>query len=154
VAPVLAVVVIPAPTLGAFAVDRKAADRELVAFNHTPAPASQPLRLLDLAVASASPEYAQRRGVTVGRSVTATGFVSKDAGGGVLEVSRFYTYCCAADAIPYSVAVRALVGGEPHAVDDWVRVSGTIMKAPDGSYAVQATRVVKIAAPRDPYGTS
>lgn len=150
--PVLAILLIAPPALGAYA-----AQRAMGTVGKPPAgpgypalPGPDPVRL-------PVSEYAVRAiwdyGHTLaGRTVVMTGFVTPRPAGGWF-LTRMVISCCAADAQAYKVEVR---GAPPLPADTWVEVTGTW--ADNGQPAAEtsvpvvvAARVTQVHAPRDPY---
>ncbi|MFC4224814.1 TIGR03943 family putative permease subunit [Lysinibacter cavernae] len=97
----------------------------------------------------------------VGEPVVVTGFVTADANdNNILFVTRFVIACCAVDAQPVGVPVRApgwQAGAqwEPLADGDWVTVQGTLVANPGGSsltaLVVSPTAIEMIEEPQEPY---
>jgi len=156
VAPVIAVFIVPAPTLGALAVERKSSAQAGGA-----ARAAAPPRedegggddLLKIAYASQNPAEAGSVGVRTGQRVSLHGVVSDSRPDhSRFTVSRFMTSCCAADAIPYNVRTRlAKPGSGTPPVDTWVRAWGTLERERDGGFLVAVERFERIPEPVDPY---
>lgn len=146
VAPVLALLAVPSANLGALAVARKGDQAA------SPPPrraASAPIDLFDIAYAAKDATFAAQRGIAPGRRVQLTGLVSGSDRHG-FELARFVTTCCAADAVPYRVAVSATV--RPRS-DRWYRVAGRLERMPSGGeLRVRADRLTPIPTPDDPYG--
>lgn len=151
--PVLAVMLIPAPSLGASAASSRSAGSVLAADALIPsAPdGDEPISFVDIHYASASEEYAAALGIVDGQRVELTGFVTHGEGTpeGGFTLTRFAVFCCAADAIPYSVPVDA----GPRAVyedDTWLRIGGRLY-ASAGGYVLRPTRIEPVPEPQDPY---
>jgi uncharacterized repeat protein (TIGR03943 family) len=153
IAPVLAVLAVPEPRLGALAASKKAATQGAIALGALAVPAPAPGRAISFAEiqqASSSRTYAFDAGVSDGTEVSLTGFVTPDDDGdeGTFRLTRFYVSCCAADAVPFSVTVVA--PGPAPSADMWLDVVGTLsLRA--GEYVVVAERVGRRSEPRDPY---
>ncbi|MDH6139945.1 putative repeat protein (TIGR03943 family) [Kitasatospora sp. GP30] len=88
----------------------------------------------------------------LGRRVKLLGFVTPKSGGG-WYVTRLVISCCAADAVTYKVEVR---GAQMPPANSWVTVTGVWQ--PDGNAAqsdavpaLNASQVVPVPQPRDPY---
>lgn len=150
-APVAAVALVPAPSLGALAASRKAPMQGAIALGSLAAPApGAPISFIDLHYANSSEGYAASRGVAPGARVRLVGFVAGGSNGDLL-LTRFYVSCCAADAIPYSATVvlapteRAAAG-----VDSWLEVWGTVAIEND-NYVVRAQRAEPRSEPQNPY---
>ena len=150
-APVLLVIVVPAPSLGALAVSKKSSNR-ITATAESAEGRDGALTILDVAAASGSPEFAQVRGIKIGQPVELIGLVS-DSGDGRFTISRFVASCCAADAIPYSVSVLAPDGDGGHEPDQWLKVTGTLVAGQGGAFEVSASGVEEIPEPEDQYLT-
>jgi uncharacterized repeat protein (TIGR03943 family) len=151
--PILVVLMIPAPSLGALAASTKSTGGILSSDALIPsAPSgSEGVTFVDIHYASASAAYAGDVGITDGYRVELTGFVthSEVAPEGGFALTRFFISCCAADAIPYSVGVDP--GTERSFTDDtWLTVSGALYKEGD-QYVLRAEKVDTVAEPKDPY---
>lgn len=149
--PLIAVIAIPEPSLGALAASRKSAGTGVGAIGSF-APAPDPegeVEFIDIHFASQSEDYAASAGIIEGTEVDLTGFVTHrdTAETARFTLTRFYVSCCAADAIPYSVAVQA---DEDHSDNQWLNVSGTLIKEGD-RYVLEATRLEPIEEPKNPY---
>lgn len=151
--PILAILVVPAPSLGAQAAAKKnAAAGGVAAVGQVVPPAGQTGRdpsFIDIHYAAESEEYAAAIGVAEGRAVELTGFVTHpgNAPEGTFALTRFYVSCCAADAIPYSVFVAS---DDDYADDTWLRVSG-VLERRDSHYVLVPDEVVGIEVPKDQY---
>jgi putative membrane protein len=152
--PVLVVIVVPRPSLGALAASRKSTSEGTLALGSLAAPAPERggrISFVEIHFAGESEQYAQGAGITDGTKVSLLGFVTHgDAEPeGDFELTRFYVSCCAADALPYSVAVDP--GDAPDPGDDvWLRVSGSLVRR-DDRYVLVAERMRRRAEPKDPY---
>lgn len=149
-APVLAILAVPSPQLGAQAVAKKNAPRapQSAAYRVTDRDAA--IGIADVAIASESESFARERGIRPGLRVRITGFVSKtpDDSDAWYELSRFEASCCAADALPFTVRVEAR--GSTYATDQWVRAAGRLVFV-DGEYRLRALAAERIDAPANPY---
>jgi uncharacterized repeat protein (TIGR03943 family) len=149
-APLFVLFIVPSPTLGSLAADRKGAgDNARRAIKPPDAGSDRPITLADLAWASTVPEFRESRGIRDGTQVDFTGFVS-EARYEAITVSRFQVSCCAADAVPYSVRVEGKAVGNGIDKDSWVRVRGTVNVRRD-DLVVQSRQVEGIPEPDDPY---
>jgi uncharacterized membrane protein YcgQ (UPF0703/DUF1980 family) len=85
----------------------------------------------------------------VSDTVDLTGFVTHKQRYGVFSLTRFYVYCCLADAIPYSVDV---VPSPKQDFPDntWLEIKGKLVRA-GNELAVQATNIKKVPKPNPPY---
>lgn len=162
VAPILAVLVVPKPSLGALAVERK--DSARAATSTQPAPeASLELDIEQdssenafsaIALVDKSPELGENYGVYDGARVRLLGLVSKAPSrpGERFEISRFTTSCCAADALPYTVRVRPAPGlvTAVWPTDSWLEVEGTVRRDSRG-FEFVAERASVRDEPQNPY---
>jgi uncharacterized repeat protein (TIGR03943 family) len=149
VVPVLAVMLVAPPALGAFAVDRTTRVDVTSGELFEPLPAQDEPRPMPLL------EFLQRADDRAGASfqgapVSLTGFVAAHEPEG-FRVARYSIACCAADAL--AMVVRVVhAGAPPPAIDEWVTVTGTFDVAPEGEDPVLvAASVTTIAVPADPY---
>jgi uncharacterized repeat protein (TIGR03943 family) len=150
-APVVAILVIAPPALGAFSAARVPATVAKPAADISfPALAGRdpvPLSLIDFATRAL---WDDGRTLT-GRKVALTGFVLRDQAGGFV-IARLVITCCAADARPIDVGVQS--GDTPPPTDTWVTVTGAYAGAggTDGTLPLlTATGVTVIRAPTNPY---
>lgn len=152
-APILAVAVVPSAELGALAASRKATSNAVAPGTIPPgAPREGAPSFIDIHYAGQSEAYARTVGVTEGRRVSLVGFVAEDseAPEGTFALTRFYVSCCAADAIPYSVAVDPGMSALTPPDDAWVRVEGELERR-DAQYVLTALRLERVPLPEDPY---
>ena len=87
-----------------------------------------------------------------GATVELTGFVTSADRGVGFRVARYQIACCAADAA--AAVVRAIgTSGSPPPRDQWVTITGTYVanSDPDSVPQIEATGVVPISPPEDPY---
>lgn len=150
-APVLLVVVIPAPSLGALAVDKKSTNRVSASAEEARGRQGEVLTILDVSAASSSPEFARVRGVKAGLRVSLLGFVSAATSTG-FTLARFQASCCAADAIPYTAKVQPASATDVE-IDQWVRAEGTLSRTPGGKFVVDASSVEVVDEPSEQYLT-
>lgn len=154
VAPLFAIAVVPDPDLGALAASRKGTANALTSSEGAPsqAGATGEPSFIDIHYAGQSEGYARTVGVSEGRDVSLLGFVAEDADApaGTFELTRFYVSCCAADAIPYSVAVDP--GSSPEALEEdaWVEVDGALERR-GARYVLVARTLERVSPPDDPY---
>jgi putative membrane protein len=151
--PVLLVALVPKPSLGSLAASRK------LTGGATSALALQPSQLQpgeevsfqQLSYAAESAEYASVLGLSDGLEVKLTGFVSdaETAVSGALALTRFSIFCCAADAVPYSVPI-VTPNDESYPLDTWLTVEGTLLQQ-GGRWAVQASQIQQVDEPTNPY---
>lgn len=149
-APVIAVLIVDSPQLGANAAQRKG--QVEISVDDLPANDGKTLDLVSFVAASQDPDVAQELGLhESARPVAFPGIVTgrQDS---ELEVTRFKIYCCAADAIPYTATVddgRSL--GTGLELNDWVYVRGAAHQAADGTLIVRPQSLQPVEAPLDPY---
>jgi uncharacterized repeat protein (TIGR03943 family) len=144
--PIVAVLVVPKPSLGSLAASRKISGGPVVSLQPQPLAPGDEVSFPEIEYASESAEYAATSGITDGLEVELTGFVtaSEDAD---FALTRFSIFCCAADVVPHSVAIDA---GRDYPEDAWLTVRGTLAEQ-DGRYVVVAETVEEIPEPKDPY---
>lgn len=150
-APMAVIVLIPRPGLGSEAASRKSTGLVGAASSFVPVPErGSDVSFPEIKYASESSEYAYALGITDGFEVELTGFVTHPDGGpeGTFALTRFATFCCAADAVPYSVTVDS--EEEDYLDDSWLTVSGSLVNE-GGEYLLQAERVTEIEEPDNPY---
>jgi uncharacterized repeat protein (TIGR03943 family) len=106
---------------------------------------------LQLNAAGRDEELTRELGISAGKPVELTGFVSDaDHPRRRFTLSRFYITCCVADAVPIGVGiVPARRGPELHR-DDWVDVTGVLARG-DREWVVRALRIAPVNPPSDPY---
>jgi uncharacterized repeat protein (TIGR03943 family) len=154
VVPMVLVLMVPPPALGAYAASRAGAPvpQPVTTRSYPPLPASPsplPLEVHDYAERAA---WDDGRTLT-GHPVTLTGFVTPKTEGG-WYLTRFVITCCAADSRTYLVEV--LGTGDTPVTNSWQQVTGTYAPAehdlPGGPTArIAATSVNPIDQPQDPY---
>lgn len=151
--PILLVAVIPEPSLGSLAASRKIGGALAGPISLTPdaLSAGERVGFQEISYASESPEYAAALGLSEGYVVEFRGFVSDaETGlGGVFPLTRFSIFCCAADAVPYTIPVQAS-GPARLAPDTWIEVEGRLTKVED-RWVVRAERIEEIDPPDNPY---
>jgi uncharacterized repeat protein (TIGR03943 family) len=122
------------------------------ASSSTPAPTRA--GIMEIAAADQVPDSASTFGVVEGAPAGFVAFVSsppptRDAS---FEVSRFYTSCCAADAVPVTVEiVPAATLSARYSADQWLRLNGTLKRSEDGGYHLAATTITPAPEPANPY---
>lgn len=149
-APVLAILLIPAPVLGALAARNKASVADYKDVAAKIAQTGGPLTVFDIAVATRQPEFAEARGVVPGVPVKVSGLVSATRTGG-FDISRFQARCCAADAIPFTVSVTS---SQTFDTDTWIAVVGTLERSDDGVFSIRATSAHTAPIGEDAYLSS
>ena len=155
VVPLIAVATVPNADLGTLAASRKSAGGPVITESLTTGalePVEDPT-FRDVTYAEESQRYAEAIGVTDGTEVELTGFVDESTGApkGTFQLTRFYVSCCAADAIPYSVAVDP--NGQtptPPETDSWATVSGRL-ESREGRLVVMADAFEIVPEPEEPY---
>lgn len=150
VAPLAIVVAIPRPSLGSEAAARRSIGAVPAIAAGAPAGGGD-VTVADIELASSSARYAAGAGLVPGTEVEVTGFVTHPPEGrpGTFALTRFATFCCAADAVPYSATVVSAAGAGL-ADDTWLTVTG-VVAARGGGLVVEATRIERIDEPRNPY---
>jgi len=145
--PVLAVLLVAPPALGAFAVSRTAAVHVETGqlFPRLPAsPTPHAMTLVELLQRAGDRDGASMEGATV----ALTGFVAGGRPQG-FELARYSISCCAADAAAAVVSVAT--PQRPPARDRWVTVTGVYRRGTEDRPVVDATNVVEVPPPDDPY---
>ena len=151
VIPLVLVLLLPAPQLGAQAASRKAAGvGALSSFIPQPS-AGDDVGLKEIHYASLSADYADTLGITDGVAVELTGFVTHPswAADGEFGLTRFYISCCAADAVPFTVVVRP---DDPASFSDdtWLTVEGELVRS-GTRFVLEAKRIERAEEPSAPY---
>ena len=155
VAPLIAVLIVPNADLGSLAASRKSTTGGVAAAGELNPQADTVIEnpmFRDIAYAEESTRYADATGIDEGSKVHLLGFVDEGDGGpeGTFELTRFYVSCCAADAIPYSVAVEPPPGAPELDDDAWAEVSGTLERRGD-RFVVVADTLERVSEPDEPY---
>lgn len=147
-APIAALLLVAPPTLGSYGVSRAArvdirAGGEV--FDRLPRSATpRPMTLLEFSQRAFDHDGASFNGVPV----RLIGFVASAEAGG-FRLARYQIACCAADAVPVVVRVAGTAGASAPR-DQWVVVTGRFRRGSDLP-ELEATTVVEIPAPDDPY---
>lgn len=151
--PIILVVLFPKPSLGSLAVSRKISGTIVSsAIRPSAADPNGEVSFQEVTLSSESPEYAAALGLADGYAIEVTGFVS----GAPIDVpdafplTRFSIFCCAADAVPYTVPIRAPVGSPDYPRDTWLEVEGALFLE-DGEWVLEAERMNEVAEPSNPY---
>lgn len=152
--PIVLVVLIPKPSLGSLAASRKVSGGIVsAAVQPSAADAGGEIGFQEIGYASESLEYASALGLTDGYPVELTGFVS-DVQAGIAQdtfpLTRFSIFCCAADAVPYTVPVRAPEPATTYPRDTWVEVQGALYLEGE-TWVLRADRIEEVAEPTNPY---
>ncbi len=151
--PFLLLFMVPRPGLGSLAASRKLQTSSFAAATgFSPgAIGSGDVNLPEIEYASTSEKYAATLGVSEGMEVEVTGFVSDPSAvpSGTFALTRFSVFCCAADAIPHTVAVMTADGTSP-LLDGWLKVVGVLARV-DDRYIIEATEIQVIDEPNNPY---
>ncbi len=149
--PLIALIAVPSPELGALAAGRKSTGLSTFAASAPSAANAIPgkLEFAEIHYASESAEYAAAIGAREGTEVELLGFVThpKRAPEGTFALTRFYISCCAADAIPYSVFVRA---SDDYDDDVWLHVEGRLGMIGD-RFVVEPNDIATTDEPKNPY---
>lgn len=153
--PILILLFVPKPGLGALAAANKGAGGIVSATVGLQPPERKPggeLTLEEMEYASMSSEYASAVGIAEGISVRLIGFVThpKKIAEGTFVLARFAIFCCAADAVPYSARVVPPDVSIDYKDDQWLEVKGIVAEDGDGFF-VQATEIETIDEPSSPY---
>jgi uncharacterized repeat protein (TIGR03943 family) len=165
--PILAVVLVPRAELGAQAARKKDTNRSLAAVQLGPAKkaaakaaaaaAAQQkneiakIDFVSLASVTTDPGYARDIGVQPRTRVRFVGFVVRTGRSDRFRLARFLISCCAADAVPVFIDVKA--GGEPIPPDNaWLEVTGGLVQE-RGAFLVAAESLKRVDAPSNPYVT-
>jgi uncharacterized repeat protein (TIGR03943 family) len=147
--PIVLALMIPDAQLGAQAASRKTVGGGLAdAIAYAPPGAGErELSFIDFHYANLSEDYGAAAGLFEGRPLELTGFVTHLGTTPGFRLTRFYISCCAADAVPYSVAI---VHNQDFPDDTWLTVTGVVTRTADG-LALEATGIKEIEPPREPY---
>jgi uncharacterized repeat protein (TIGR03943 family) len=150
VLPVITLLLVAPPALGAYGVDRGAPVeiRRGELFEPLPAdPAPRPMTLLEFVQRA----YDRDGASMAGSRIELTGFVAEDDGGEGFRLARYGIACCAADA--QAAVVRVVADGKEPVRDQWLQVTGTYRSGLSGDDlpVLVADRVVEIDDPADPY---
>ncbi len=150
-APMAIIFLIPRPSLGSEAASRKSTGLVGAASSFVPVPQEGgDISFPEIKYASESQDYAAAVGIFDGYEIKLTGFVTHPSGGrdGTFALTRFATFCCAADAVPYSVTVDS--EGQDFPDDTWLTVTGSLMNE-GGEYVLQSERTSQTDEPNNPY---
>ena len=153
--PILLVVLIPKPSLGSLAASRKVSGGIVsAAVQPSAADPSDEVSFPEIGYASESQEYAAAIGLVDGYTVELSGFVSDVKDGipdGTFALTRFSIFCCAADAVPYTVPVRLPPESTTrYPRDTWLSVEGALFLDGD-TWVLEAERVEEVSEPTNPY---
>ena len=157
--PLLALLLIAPPPLGAFAAGRQS-DRPLANTGEAFGPLPQ---AVDGVVALRNSEYVFRALYDTDRSlegptIRLTGFVTPSEEDGIaFQLTRFTIACCAADGQAINVAVRSDQPAPP--VDTWIELDGEWVERPGHTVGemspeppiIEATTFREIPQPKEPY---
>ena len=151
--PLVAVLVVPTPSLGSLAASKKLAGGG-IATGLVPPQALGPgdeVSFAEIEYASESEEYAATLGISEGFPVELTGFVTRsdELGPDRFALTRFSIYCCAADVVPHSVTIDAAELPD-YETDQWLTVAGTLAER-DGEFIVVPEETRPIEEPKNPY---
>ena len=145
--PIIAVIVVPKPTLGSLAASRKLSGGPVVSLQPQPLEPGEEVSFPEIEYAAESSEYASANGIVDGLEVELTGFVTETEASADFDLTRFAIFCCAADVVPHSVPVDA---DRDYPADQWLTVTG-VLEERDGTLVVVASSVEEISEPQDPY---
>ncbi len=151
--PVLIVLVLPATSLGSFAVARRSSFVQTGITASVGTPGSGGLSMLDVAAGETSKTGSQALARRAGETTTLTGFVIRyaDTPADEFLLTRLIITCCLADATIAQVRVVDAPPGK-FQQDDWVNVTGKIY--PLGrTVLLDASSVSGIPRPSHPYLT-
>jgi putative membrane protein len=150
VLPVLAAAVLANAQLGALAASNKLSSRGIdsSALARLASRDAKHVGFLQLNAAGRDDGLTRELGLSNGRSVELTGFVSDT--GALFTLSRFYITCCVADAVPIGVRVSAGERGARLDKDDWIDVTGVLAHG-HREWIVRALRIEHVKPPSDPY---
>ena len=151
--PMFLVLVVPEPNLGSLAASRKSSGGVVSAAALQP-PELEPgqeISFQEISYALQSEEYAAALGIGEGYEVDLIGFVSgsEEFSSETFALTRFSIFCCAADAVPYTISVRP-PDGERYGLDEWLRVRGVLQREGE-TIVVSAETVEPVEPPDDPY---
>ena len=154
-APLFAVLAVPDADLGSLAASRKSTPSGVSAAEALAPPVGDPVdnpSFRDITYAEESTGYADAIGVADGTETQLVGFVDEapESPPGTFTLTRFYVSCCAADAIPFSVAVDPGAEGSDLADDQWAEVEGTLERRGD-RFVLVARQLEAVPEPEDPY---
>jgi putative membrane protein len=147
--PVLAAAMLANAQLGALAASNKLSSRGIdsSALARLASKDAKQIGFLQLNAAGRDDGLTRELGLSEGRSVELTGFVSQE--GRPFTLSRFYITCCVADAVP--IGVHVMPGARAKLErDDWVDVTGVLSKG-HREWVVRALAIRHIKPPSDPY---
>ena len=166
--PILAVLIVPRAELGAQAARKKSTSHSLAAMQtdaamkaaaraaaRAAADARDPVAKIDflsLATVTTDPGYASDIAVKPGTRVRLVGFVVRGGKRDRFRLARFLISCCAADAVPVFVDVKAQTGEIPED-NHWLDVTGRLVRR-QGLFLVQAESLTVIPTPEKPYLTT
>lgn len=148
--PILAVLMVPSPQLGANAANRKGALKAHLRSADLHQAANAPIGLQQIVGGNIDAATRRQVGARPGRAARVDGIVTK-VGATSIDVTRFQIYCCAADALPFTVTVRQFRAGRHFKKNQWVTVDGDLVDTGGQIYAVDAWRIKVGAKPSDPY---
>lgn len=158
VLPILAVLAVPSPELGAQAASKKRTSNAVLVSQLAPSReraeeeprTSLEASFVDIAVATMSPSEGAAMGLVPGARVRVHGLVvHRSDVRGTFGLTRFFISCCAADALPVIVPVDAGKAAWPPE-DRWQLVDGTLARRGAGLVVV-ADRLQTTKEPKSPY---
>jgi len=148
--PVVTLLLVAPPALGAYGVDRSAPVDVSGGELFEPLPdeaAPRPMPVLEFVQRA----YDRDGASIAGRTVELTGFVAENDGGDGFRLARYGIACCAADA--QAAVVRVLADGPAPARDQWVQVTGIYRTGRTGDElpVLIADQLIELDDPADPY---
>lgn len=152
--PVAVAVLAAPPVLGAYAASRKAPPPLVRRAQQQTVPVKRTgLTMKDLQYATQYDDNARAFGVVPGTKAEALGFVTHPKGTPprTFAVTRFYIWCCTADAEPFSAQIDATkLPLADYRDDTWLRVEGVTRQR--GRRIVLVARAVQtVDRPKNPY---
>jgi uncharacterized repeat protein (TIGR03943 family) len=166
--PILAVLIVPRAELGAQAARKKSTNRSLAAIQlaagrraaaqaaaSAAADSRHPVAKIDflsVATVTTDPGYASDIAVKPGTRVRLSGFVVRGNKPDRFQLARFLISCCAADAVPVFVDVKAMGDAIPED-NAWLEITGRLVKR-QGWFLLEAESMESIPAPEKPYLTT
>jgi uncharacterized repeat protein (TIGR03943 family) len=150
--PILAVAAVPSPKLGAYAASHRLGSATLD-MEATRGSVSGDKGFAQLAVSNLGAEQRQKFGIVPGVDVKFAGVLTKiDGAPALMELTRFYVTCCAADAVAFKVHVLKPkdLPGSLAIPNTWLGIVGKIAEQ-DGQLVVEPTFIEELDEPQSPY---
>lgn len=152
--PVLVVLAAPHAELGAYAASKRTASAPAPSKKVFPPPKSK-LTFSDLHYASQFVDQSRSFGAVPGTHVDISGFVTHPSTGarGTFAVTRFYIFCCIADAEAFSAQIDATkLAPSDYPNDQWLHIVG-VTALHGRKLIVVASRIGRVPKPSKPYLT-